>query len=277
MQIARSIPEMKALRAKCTETVGFVPTMGYLHEGHLELVRIARRDNPVAVVSIFVNPTQFAPNEDYKAYPRDLDRDLAMLDRVKTDIVFIPESGDMYAGGYNTWVDVEGITGKLEGKARPTHFRGVTTVCNKLFNIVQPHKAYFGQKDAQQALVIQKMVADLNMNLEVIVCPTTREKDGLAMSSRNTYLTDSERISATVLYRSLCLARDMFAKGERDAVIIRKAISDIISQEPEAKIDYVSIADLQTLAEVDTIEGKALVSLAVRLGKPRLIDNIVLG
>ncbi len=277
MQIARSIPEMKALRGKCAEHVGFVPTMGYLHEGHLELVRIARRENPVAVVSIFVNPTQFAPNEDYKAYPRDLDRDLSLLEGVKTDIVFIPESADMYAGGYNTWVDVQGITATLEGKARPTHFRGVTTVCNKLFNIVQPHKAYFGQKDAQQALVIQKMAADLNMNLEVVVCPTIREKDGLAMSSRNTYLTGNERISATVLYRALCLAGDMFAKGERDAVIIRKAMTDLISQEPAAKIDYVSIADLQTLAELDTIAGKALVSLAVRLGKPRLIDNIVLG
>jgi len=277
MQIARSIPEMKALRGKCAEPVGFVPTMGYLHEGHLELVRIARRDNPVAVVSIFVNPTQFAPNEDYKAYPRDLDHDLSMLDRVKTDIVFIPDSGDMYSDGYNTWVDVEGITGKLEGKARPTHFRGVTTVCNKLFNIVQPHKAYFGQKDAQQALVIQKMVADLNMNLEVAVCPTIREKDGLAMSSRNTYLTESERISATVLFRSLCLAGDMFADGERDAGVIRKAMIDLISREPAAKIDYVSIADMQTLDEIEKIESKALVSLAVRLGKPRLIDNIVLG
>jgi pantoate--beta-alanine ligase len=277
MQIARSIPEMKALRPKCAEPVGFVPTMGYLHEGHLELVRIARRENLVAVVSVFVNPTQFAPNEDYKAYPRDLDRDLSLLEGVKTDIVFIPESADMYAGGYNTWVDVQGITATLEGKARPTHFRGVTTVCNKLFNIVQPHKAYFGQKDAQQALVIQKMAADLNMNLEVVVCPTIREKDGLAMSSRNTYLTGSERISATVLYRALCLAGDMFAKGERDAVIIRKAMTGLISQEPAAKIDYVSIADLQTLAELDTIAGKALVSLAVRLGKPRLIDNIVLG
>lgn len=277
MQIARSIPEMKALRGKCTGCVGFVPTMGYLHEGHIELARIAGRDNPVTVVSIFVNPTQFAPNEDYKAYPRDLDRDLAMLDKVKTGIVFIPDSDEMYAAGYNTWVDVRGITAKLEGKSRPTHFRGVTTVCNKLFNIVQPHKAYFGQKDAQQALVIQKMVADLNMNLEVIVCPTVREKDGLAMSSRNTYLTGSERLSAPVLYRSLCMAGDMFAKGARDAGIIRKAMTDLISQEPAAKIDYVSIADMQTLDEVDTIESKALVSLAVRLGKPRLIDNIVLG
>ena len=277
MQIARSIPEMKALRGNCAEPVGFVPTMGYLHEGHLELVRIARRENPLAAVSIFINPTQFAPNEDFKAYPRDLDRDLSLLEGVKTDIVFIPESKDMYADGYNTWVDVQGITAKLEGQSRPTHFRGVSTVCNKLFNIVQPHKAYFGQKDAQQALVIQKMVADLNMNLEVVVCPTIREKDGLAMSSRNTYLTESERISATVLNKSLCLAEEMFATGERDARIIRKAMIELISQEAAAKIDYVSIADMQTLDEIATIEGKALVSLAVRLGKPRLIDNIILG
>ena len=277
MQIARSIAEMKALRGKCRELVGFVPTMGYLHEGHLELVRIAGRDNPVSVVSIFVNPTQFAPNEDFKAYPRDLDRDLSLLEKVRTGIVFIPESDDMYGEGHNTWVDVQGITGKLEGKSRPTHFRGVTTVCNKLFNIVQPDKAYFGQKDAQQALVIQKMVADLNMNLEIVVCPTIREKDGLAMSSRNTYLTDSERLSAPVLFKSLCLARDMFAAGECDAGIIRKAMIELISRETAAKIDYVSIADIQTLDEIDTIKGKALVSLAVRLGKPRLIDNILLG
>ena len=277
MEIARSIQEMKSLRHKYTGTVGLVPTMGFLHEGHLQLVRNSKKENPVTVVSIFVNPTQFAPNEDFKAYPRDLDRDLSMLEQVKTGIVFIPESKDMYADGHNTWVDVQGLTAKLEGKSRPTHFRGVTTVCNKLFNIVQPHKAYFGQKDAQQALVIRKMVADLNMNLEVIACPTIREKDGLAMSSRNTYLTASERLSATVLYRSLCLAGDMFAAGERDAGVIRKAMTGLISREAEAKIDYVSIADIQTLDEVGTIEGKALVSLAVRLGKPRLIDNIILG
>lgn len=277
MQIARSISEMKTLREECAGKVGFVPTMGYLHEGHLELVRVAKRENPVAVVSIFVNPTQFAPNEDFKAYPRDLERDLSMLDGVQTDIVFIPESAEMYATGYNTWVDVQGITANLEGRSRPTHFRGVTTVCNKLFNIVQPHKAYFGQKDAQQALVIQKMVADLNMNLEIVVCPTIREEDGLAMSSRNTYLTADERLSAPVLYRSLCMARDMFSGGERDAAVIRRAMSELISREAGAKIDYVSIADIQTLDEVDRIEGRALVSLAVRLGKPRLIDNLILG
>jgi pantoate--beta-alanine ligase len=277
MQIARTIPEMKNFRRKLAGTVGFVPTMGYLHDGHLELVRRAKKDNPFAVVSIFVNPTQFAPNEDYKAYPRDIDRDLSMLETVQTDIVFIPSDNEMYPGGYNSWVDLEGITSALEGRSRPTHFRGVTTVCNKLFNLVEPDRAYFGQKDAQQALVIQKMVADLNMNLEIIVVPTVREQDGLAMSSRNTYLTPEERQSAPILYKALQLASDMHRKDERDAVKIRDAMVGLISTVAAAKIDYVSISDIVTLKEVDTITGKVLISMAVRLGKPRLIDNIILG
>jgi pantoate--beta-alanine ligase len=277
MQIAHTIPEMKALRSKCTGPVGFVPTMGYLHDGHLELVRRAKKDNPFAVVSIFVNPTQFAPNEDFKAYPRDIDRDLAMLDTVKTDIVFIPSAEEMYPGGYNSWVDLEGITSTLEGRSRPTHFRGVTTVCNKLFNIVRADSAYFGQKDVQQALVIQKMVADLNMNLKIIVVPTVREKDGLAMSSRNTYLTTEERPNAPVLYKSLQLASGMYEKGERDARKIIAAMKQLISSVPATKIDYICISDINTLQDVDTIKGKVVVSMAVKLGKPRLIDNIVLG
>jgi len=277
MQIARTIPEMKAFRRKLAGTIGFVPTMGYLHDGHLELVRHAKRDNPFAVVSIFVNPTQFAPNEDFKAYPRDIDRDLAMLGTVNTDIVFIPSDNEMYPEGYNTWVDVAGITPALEGRSRPTHFRGVTTVCNKLFNIVEPDRAYFGQKDAQQALVIQKMVCDLDMNLRIIVAPTVREKDGLAMSSRNTYLTTEERASAPVMYRSLRLAADMYEKGERDARKIREAMTKLISAVPAAKIDYISISDINTLQDIDDITGKVLVSMAVKLGKPRLIDNIILG
>jgi pantoate--beta-alanine ligase len=277
MQIARTIPEMKALQTKLTGSAGFVPTMGFLHDGHLELVRRAKKDNSHAMVSIFVNPTQFAPNEDFKAYPRDLDRDLAMLDTVKTDIVFIPSDKEMYPDGYNTWVDVQGITGTLEGRSRPTHFRGVTTVCNKLFNIVECERAYFGQKDAQQSLVIQKMVSDLNMNLEIIVVPTVREKDGLAMSSRNTYLTPEERSSAPVLYKSLQLAAQMYDKGERDAGTIRTAMVALISSVPAAKIDYISISDISSLQDVDKITGKILISMAVRLGKPRLIDNIILG
>jgi pantoate--beta-alanine ligase len=277
MQIARTISKMKILRKNLTGSVGFVPTMGYLHEGHLELVRRAKKDNSFAVVSIFVNPTQFAPNEDFKAYPRDLDRDIEMLRSVTTDIVFVPSDKEMYSELYNTWVDVHGITATLEGRSRPTHFRGVTTVCNKLFNIVQPDHAYFGQKDAQQALVIQKMVTDLNMNLEIIVAPTIRETDGLAMSSRNTYLTTEERLSAPILYRSLRLAAEMYEKGERDANKIREAMTALICTIPSARIDYISISDIDTLNEIDTITGKVLISMAVRFGKPRLIDNIILG
>jgi pantoate--beta-alanine ligase len=277
MQTARSIDEMKRLRKAVRGSVGFVPTMGYLHEGHLELVRLAKNENRVAVVSIFVNPAQFAPNEDFKAYPRDLDSDLAMLESIGADIVFIPGDKDMYPAGYDTWVEVKGITQTLEGRSRPTHFQGVTTVCNKLFNIVEPDKAYFGQKDAQQALVIQKMVADLNMNLEIVVAPTIREKDGLAMSSRNTYLTAEDRAAAPVLHKALQLARDMHGKGERDAILIKNAMTKLISAMPAAKIDYISIADIGTLQEVNEIRGRVLVSLAVKIGKPRLIDNIILG
>ena len=277
MQIARTIADMKKLRRECTGSVGLVPTMGFLHEGHLALVKQARSENPVAVATIFVNPTQFGPGEDFKSYPRDLDRDLALLEKVRTDIVFIPSDKEIYPGGYNTWVEVRGITAKLEGKSRPTHFQGVTTVCNRLFNIIEPDRAYFGQKDAQQAIVIQRMVADLNMNLDIVVCPTVRESDGLAMSSRNTYLTKDERVSAVVLYKSLCLAKDMYGKGERDAAAIKRAMESLISGVAAAKLDYISIADTGTLDEVDTIRGRVLVSLAVRLGKPRLIDNIILG
>ena len=277
MHIIRTIPDMKAFRKKTAGSVGFVPTMGYLHEGHLELVRTAKRENSCAVVSIYVNPTQFGPSEDFRQYPRDLDRDLAMLKSVNTDIVFIPADEEMYPKGYNSWVILKDITEKLEGESRPTHFQGVTTVCNKLFNIVEPHKAYFGQKDAQQALVISKMVAELNMNLKIVIAPTVRESDGLAMSSRNTYLVGDERPAATILYKSLMLASEMYDSGERDARKIRSAMTDLIDKEPLARIDYISISDLQTLDELDRIEGKALVSLAVKLGKPRLIDNIILG
>jgi pantoate--beta-alanine ligase len=277
MQVARSVAGMKKLRRECAGSVGLVPTMGYLHEGHLQLAMRAKSENAVAVATIFVNPTQFGPGEDFKSYPRDLDRDLSLLEKVRADIVFVPTDTDMYPADYDTRVEVAGITAKLEGKSRPSHFQGVTTVCNKLFNIIQPDRAYFGQKDAQQVIVIQKMVYDLNMNLEVIVCPTVRESDGLAMSSRNTYLNGEERVSAVVLYKSLCMAKDMYDSGERDAAVIRQAMRNLISGEPAAKIDYISIADAATLDEADIIGGKVLVSLAVRLGKPRLIDNIFLG
>lgn len=268
---------MRALRKQSQGTVGFVPTMGYLHEGHLELVRRARAENSVVVVSIFVNPTQFGPTEDFNRYPRDIPRDLGLLEQVGTDIVFIPSAEEMYPSGFNTWVVVEKVTERLEGKSRPGHFRGVATVVAKLFNIVEPTRAYFGQKDAQQVVVIKKMVSDLNMNLEIVVVPTVRESDGLAMSSRNVYLNPQERQAATVLFRALSLAESMWRKGERDAETIRQAMVSLIKEEPLAEIDYVSIAHPETLEELATIDGPALASLAVRIGKTRLIDNMVLG
>ena len=275
MKIAKTIPEMKALRRTVTGDVGFVPTMGYLHEGHLSLAKRARIENTTVVTSIFVNPTQFAPNEDFKMYPRDLERDLALL-KETTDIVFIPENGEMYPSHYSTWVTVDGMTDYLEGKQRPGHFRGVSTIVAKLFNLVEPTQAYFGQKDAQQVNVIRKMVRDLNMNLKVVVCPTVREKDGLAMSSRNTYLNTQERQAATVLYRSFTLAETIWRNGERNTGKIKDRMIALISAEPLAKIEYVSIADNDTLQELECIESSALISLAVRVGKTRLIDNIIL-
>lgn len=276
MQIAKTIADMKALRTKSLGSVGFVPTMGYLHQGHLALVKQARAENSIVVASIFVNPTQFGPTEDFKSYPRDTERDLAMLRKERTDIVFMPSAEEMYPEGFNSWVDVEKVTDRLEGSYRPGHFKGVATVVAKLFNIVEPARAYFGQKDAQQALVIKKMVADLNMNLEVIVAPTVRESDGLAMSSRNVYLNPQERQAATVLFKALTLAQNTLKKGERNAETIRQQMTSLISKEPLAKIEYVSIADAQTLEELSKIDRPALVSLSVRFGKTRLIDNMLL-
>jgi len=276
MQIAKTIAEMKALRMKSPDSVGFVPTMGYLHQGHLALVKQARGENSTVVVSIFVNPTQFGPTEDFKAYPRDTERDLAMLKKEKTDIVFMPSAEEMYPGKFNSWVEVEKVTDRLEGSYRPGHFKGVATVVAKLFNIVEPTRAYFGQKDAQQVLVIKKMVADLNMNLEVIVAPTVRERDGLAMSSRNVYLNPQERQAATILFKALTLAQNLWGKGEKNAEAVRQQMTSLISGEPLAKIEYVSIAATETLEELSKINGPALVSLAVRIGKTRLIDNIIL-
>jgi pantoate--beta-alanine ligase len=276
MQIAKTIADMKALRTKSLGSVGFVPTMGYLHQGHLALVKQSRAENSIVIASIFVNPTQFGPTEDFKSYPRDTERDLAMLRKERTDIVFMPSAEEMYPEGFNSWVDVEKVTDRLEGSYRPGHFKGVATVVAKLFNIVEPARAYFGQKDAQQVLVIKKMVADLNMNLEVIVAPTVRESDGLAMSSRNVYLNPQERQAAIVLFKALTLARNCRKKGERNAETVRQEMTSLISQEPLAKIEYVSIADAQTLEELSKIDGPALVSLAVRFGKTRLIDNMLL-
>ncbi len=276
MQIVRTIGEMKALRKQSQGTVGFVPTMGYLHDGHLALVKRARVENSLVVVSIFVNPTQFGPTEDFNRYPRDIPRDLALLEGENTDVVFMPSSEEMYPPGFSSWVVVEKVTERLEGKSRPGHFRGVATVVNKLFNIVEPTRAYFGQKDAQQVVVIKRMVSDLNMNVEVVVVPTVRESDGLAMSSRNVYLNPQERQAATVLFRALSLAENLWRGGERDAEVIRETMTSLIRKEPLAEIDYVSVAHPETLEELSAIDGPALVSLAVRIGKTRLIDNTVL-
>jgi len=277
MQVIKTIPEMKAVRHVIKGPVGFVPTMGYLHEGHLSLARRAKAENRSVVASIYVNPTQFAPTEDLAKYPRDLPRDLAMLESIGTDVVLIPPDIDMYPDGYNTWVEVGRITKYLEGASRPTHFRGVTTVVNKLFNIVDPDAAYFGQKDAQQVLVIEKMVNDLNMNVRVVVCPTVREPDGLAMSSRNTYLTTEQRRGAPVLYKSLTMAKELYLRGEKNSLTIKQQMTELIKKEPLANIDYISVADAATLEEITSINSKTLVSLAVRFGKTRLIDNIFLG
>ena len=276
MKVVETIADLKRLRHKLPEPVGFVPTMGYLHEGHLVLVRRARAENSSVVVSIFVNPTQFGPHEDFDKYPRDPKRDLAMLEKEGVDLVFMPSVAEMYPPQFDSWVEAGKVTERLEGATRPGHFRGVTTVVAKLFNIVQPDKAYFGQKDAQQLAVIKKMVADLNMNLEVVAVPTVREPDGLAMSSRNIYLNPEERKAAVVLYQALSLAQKLWSQGVKDAQTIRQQMTDLIQKQPLADIDYISIADAETLDELDTVRPPALVSLAVRIGKTRLIDNVVL-
>ncbi len=276
MKVIETIADMKRLRQQLTEPVGFVPTMGYLHEGHLSLVGQARAENQSVVVSIFVNPTQFGPQEDIDRYPRDLERDLAPLEKKRVDIIFMPPVAEMYPSQFDSWVDAGGITERLEGASRPGHFRGITTVVAKLFNIVQPTRAYFGQKDAQQAIVIKKMVADLDMNLEVITLATVREPDGLAMSSRNTYLNPEERQAALVLYQALTLAQQLYTNGERDAEKLRQEMLALIQKQPLANVDYVSIADAETLDELDTVSSPTLVSLAVKIGSTRLIDNIVL-
>jgi pantoate--beta-alanine ligase len=278
MRKAVSLSEVRRARTRLAEPVGLVPTMGYLHEGHLSLIRAAKKDCASVVVSIFVNPTQFAPTEDLLKYPRDLPRDLDMLAAEEIDLVWIPKVKSMYPPGFQTWVDVEKITLPLEGALRPGHFRGVTTIVAKLINAVQPQLAYFGQKDAQQALVIQRMVEDLNFNLKIIVCPTIREPDGLAMSSRNLYLDPTHRKSAVVLYQALVAAQKAFINGEKDAEHLRLLVRKVIEDEPFARVQYVSCSDPGTLKEIQgNIRGEALLSLAVLMGNIRLIDNLLLG
>jgi pantoate--beta-alanine ligase len=276
MKVITRIADLKRLRRELFEPVGLVPTMGSLHEGHLSLVRRAREENPSLVVSIFVNPTQFGPREDFKRYPRDTKADMALLEKEAVDVVFVPKADEMYPPQFDSWVEIGGLAERLEGASRPGHFRGVATVCNKLFNIVQPTRAYFGQKDAQQAAVIKKMVAELDMSLEIVTLPIVREPDGLAMSSRNRYLNPDERRAALVLYRALTLGRRLWDDGEKDAGKIRREMARMIQKEPLARIDYVSIAHAETLDELDIVEPPALVSLAVKIGGTRLIDNILL-
>jgi len=276
MKTISSFSEFRAARLALPGPVGFVPTMGFLHQGHLSLVRAARSDCASIVASIFVNPTQFGPNEDLSAYPRDLPRDLEFLEKEGVDLVWTPLTDEMYPDGHQTWVTVTEVTQPLEGAMRPGHFRGVTTVVAKLFNAVQPDKAYFGQKDAQQAAVIRQMVRDLNYPIDIVVCPIVREADGLAMSSRNVYLNPDERSSAPVLSRSIGLAHQMFDQGERDGASIRARMMDLFDQERLARVQYISFADPVTLKELETIGDTALVSMAVYFGKTRLIDNTIL-
>ena len=277
MNVATTLSEFGSLRVQLAEPVGFVPTMGYLHEGHLSLARLARSSCASVIASIFVNPTQFAPTEDLASYPRNLDRDLELLEKEGVDLVLAPSNSDeFYPAGYDTWVDVAGITQKLEGASRPTHFRGVATIVAKLFNVVRPQRAFFGQKDAQQVLVIRRLIRDLNYDIELVLGPTIREPDGLAMSSRNTYLTPEQRAAAPVLRRCLDQVEALYTQGERDAENLRHEMAKIIQAEPLAQPDYISVADLDSLAELQVLEGRALVSLAVRFGTTRLIDNTVL-
>jgi pantoate--beta-alanine ligase len=273
-----TLNELQTALAELPRPLGLVPTMGYLHAGHLSLVQAARADCASVVVSIFVNPTQFGPNEDLDAYPRDLDRDLNLLASEGVDLVWTPDSQVMYPQGYQTWVTVEEVTRPLEGQMRPGHFRGVTTVVAKLFNAVRPEKAYFGQKDAQQAAVIRQMVRDLSYPLEVVVCPIVREPDGLALSSRNVYLNPAQRKAATVLYRALSAAQDAYRNGVRDAQELRRIMSETINHEHLARLQYVSCAHPDSLEELHgPVQGRALLSMAVFIGKTRLIDNMLIG
>lgn len=278
MRLVKTIAEVKDIVKewkKNGESIGFVPTMGYLHEGHGSLIKKARENNDKVVVSIFVNPMQFGENEDLDSYPRDIEKDSAYVESLGGDLIFNPEPSEMYNDGFCSYVDMSVLTEELCGLSRPVHFRGVCTVVNKLFNIVQPDRAYFGQKDAQQLAIIKRMVKDLNMNLEIIGCPIVREEDGLAKSSRNTYLNPEERKAALVLNQSLKKGKELLESGFRDAKEIRKVITEIIEKEPLAKIDYVKVVDGLTMQQVEKIEKEVLVAIAVYIGKTRLIDNVI--
>lgn len=272
--IAEVRSEVKAWKRE-GQCVGLVPTMGYLHEGHQSLMKTARRDCDKVVVSIFVNPMQFGPGEDLESYPRDMERDMAVCEEAGVDLIFHPEPSEMYHDDFSSFVDMNTLTGNLCGKTRPIHFRGVCTVVSKLFHIVTPDKAYFGQKDAQQLAVIKHMVADLNEDIQIVGCPIIRESDGLAKSSRNTYLNAQERQAALCLSRSVFAGQKMVLAGEKDAGKIRQAMVEVIEAEPMARIDYVQIVDFRTLEDTDIVEGPVLAAMAVYIGKTRLIDNFI--
>lgn len=256
-------------------TVGFVPTMGYLHEGHTSLMKEAKKQCDKVVVSIFVNPMQFGVNEDLDSYPRDLEADKVLCEQVGVDMIFHPQVEEMYAEGFCSFVDMDGLTKELCGKSRPIHFRGVCTVVNKLFNIVQPHKAFFGQKDAQQLAVICRMVKDLNMDIEVIGCPIIREEDGLAKSSRNTYLNEEERKAALILSKTIFMGEELVRKGERSSIKILSLMREMLASEPMAEIDYVEAVSMDTIEKIQILEGNVLVAIAVKIGRTRLIDNFI--
>lgn len=256
-------------------TVGFVPTMGYLHEGHTSLMKEAKKQCDKVVVSIFVNPMQFGVNEDLDSYPRDLEADKVLCQQVGVDLIFHPQVEEMYAEGFCSFVDMDGLTKELCGKSRPIHFRGVCTVVNKLFNIVQPHKAFFGQKDAQQLAVICRMVKDLNMDIEVIGCPIIREEDGLAKSSRNTYLNEEERKAALILSKTIFMGEELVRKGERSSIKLLSLMREMLASEPMAEIDYVEAVSMDTIEKIQILEGNVLVAIAVKIGRTRLIDNFI--
>ncbi|MGE5322232.1 MAG: pantoate--beta-alanine ligase [Actinomycetota bacterium] len=279
MKIISSASEMMAFSRttqRADKRVGFVPTMGALHEGHLSLVRAAQAQSDVVVVSIFVNPTQFGPNEDFAKYPRSFEKDSAMLEKEGVHCIFYPTVEEMYPSGATTWVTVEGLSDKLDGRSRPGHFRGVTTVVSKLFNIVKPDLAFFGQKDAAQVAIISKMVRDLNIDVKIVVCPIVREGDGLAMSSRNAYLNPLERKQALVLSRSLQRVQSLVAQGEQSASRLIDAGKQVIAEEPAVRLDYFEIVNPSTLDSVSDISGRALVAVAAYVGSTRLIDNFLL-
>jgi pantoate--beta-alanine ligase len=276
MKEVTGVQDVRAWRDALAGSVGLVPTMGFLHAGHVSLVERARRENDHVAVSLFVNPTQFGPAEDLARYPQDLPRDRALLEQAGCDLLFVPGVADIYPHGPGTTVDTGEVSHPLEGERRPGHFAGVATVVLKLLNIVQPHRAYFGQKDAQQLGVIRTMVRDLDVPVEIVGCPTVREPDGLALSSRNSYLDAADRQAAPVLYRALLAARRLWEDGERSGEVLRQAMRRVLAEEPRARVDYVSVADPLTFRELEALSGPALLSLAVHVGRARLIDNLVL-